>query len=127
MLRRLTCERAERWVGASVLLALLVLGPSTVGAVVAGPTAWDWVRLVAWVFAVLGFGLTTVSAWRNRNTSPVAVVRVSPAEIPVEDVRAAIAATSDRIPAIKRLREVHPGLGLRDAKELVERHLPGDQ
>ncbi|WFR71321.1 ribosomal protein L7/L12 [Prescottella defluvii] len=51
-------------------------------------------------------------------------VRVAPADVPVEDVRAAIAATSDRIPAIKRLREMHPGLGLRDAKDLVESRPP---
>ncbi|MDH6678838.1 hypothetical protein M2284_003051 [Rhodococcus sp. LBL1] len=124
MLRWLESERVERWVATSVLVALVVLGPSIIDRVTSEPSVWDWVSLGIWVYAVLSFGVTTVSAWRNRNEPRIEAVRVAPADVPVEDVRAAIAATSDRIPAIKRLREMHPGLGLRDAKDLVESESP---
>ena len=33
---------------------------------------------------------------------------------------AALASTDDRIPAIKALRELHPGLGLKDAMDLID-------
>ncbi|GAB2648590.1 ribosomal protein L7/L12 [Prescottella soli] len=125
MLRWLESERVERWVGTLILAWLVVLaGPSAVDRVTSEPSAWDWVSLGIWVYAVLSFAVTTVSAWRHRNEPRTTAARVSPADVPVEDVRAAIAATSERIPAIKRLREMHPGLGLRDAKDLVESQPP---
>jgi len=43
-----------------------------------------------------------------------------PTEIPADDVRSALASTDDRIPAIKALRELHPGLGLKDAMDLID-------
>ncbi|GAA3163248.1 hypothetical protein GCM10020255_047420 [Rhodococcus baikonurensis] len=43
-----------------------------------------------------------------------------PSEIPADDVRNALASTDDRIPAIKALRELHPGLGLKDAMDLID-------
>ncbi|MBM4538969.1 hypothetical protein GS463_07565 [Rhodococcus hoagii] len=51
--------------------------------------------------------------------------KVSPAEVALADVSAAIASSSGRIGAIRRLRQMYPGLGLLDAKELVDRQLPG--
>ncbi|WP_232816811.1 ribosomal protein L7/L12 [Rhodococcus sp. H-CA8f] len=44
----------------------------------------------------------------------------APTEIPADDVRSALASTDDRIPAIKALRELHPGLGLKDAMDLID-------
>lgn len=63
-------------------------------------------------------------AWRNRNTVRVPA-KVSPAEVALPNVSAAIASSSGRIDAIRRLRQMYPGLGLLDAKELVDRQLPG--
>ncbi|MFC9516913.1 hypothetical protein ACFTSD_14375 [Nocardiaceae bacterium NPDC056970] len=57
----------------------------------------------------------------------VETVRVAPEDVPTDDVRAAIASTVERISAIKALREMHPGRGLLDAKNLVGRQLPGDR
>ncbi len=48
---------------------------------------------------------------------------VDPSAVPTGDVLAVISATDDRIPAIKLLRERHPGLGLKDAKDLVDAQL----
>jgi hypothetical protein len=125
VLRWLESEPVERWLQTFILFGLVVFGGSSVAdRVTSEPSVWDWVWLGIWVFAVVGFGVTTVSAWRNRNKRGVAAMRVVPEDVPVEDVRAAIAATSERIPAIKRLRETHPGLGLRDAKDLVEAQPP---
>ncbi|WP_433612869.1 ribosomal protein L7/L12 [Prescottella agglutinans] len=124
MLGWLESEPVERWLQTFILFGLVVLGGSSIAdRVTSEPSVWDWVWLGIWVFAVVGFGVTTVSAWRNRGT-PRVQVRVAPEDVPVEDVRAAIAATSDRIPAIKQLREMYPGLGLRDAKDLVEAQPP---
>ncbi len=52
-----------------------------------------------------------------------AVESVDPSMVPADDVLAAISATDSRILAIKRLREHHPGLGLKDAKDLVDDRL----
>lgn len=40
--------------------------------------------------------------------------------VPVADVEAAVAATADRVSAVKALREQHPGLGLKAAVDLVD-------
>lgn len=49
---------------------------------------------------------------------------IDPSSVSQESVDSAIATTDGRIPAIKRLRERHPGLGLKDAKDLVDDRLP---
>ncbi|MDJ0395242.1 hypothetical protein QMK17_18100 [Rhodococcus sp. G-MC3] len=54
---------------------------------------------------------------------PVAPEPLAPDAVPDHAVAAAIAATDSRIPAIKLLREQYPGLGLKDAKELVDEKL----
>ncbi|MGA9873625.1 MAG: hypothetical protein WBQ44_21090 [Rhodococcus sp. (in: high G+C Gram-positive bacteria)] len=48
---------------------------------------------------------------------------LDPATVPPDDVRASIASTDSRIMAIKSLREKHDGLGLKDAKDLVDAQL----
>ncbi|WP_146176496.1 hypothetical protein [Rhodococcus sp. OK519] len=89
-----------------------------------GPSAWDWAWLGVFAFALPASVVSTVRAWRNRSESRIETVRVAPEDVPTEDVRAAIGSTFERISAIKLLREMHPGLGLRDAKELIERRPP---
>lgn len=48
---------------------------------------------------------------------------LSPDAVPDHAAAAAIAATDSRIPAIKFLREQYPGLGLKDARELIDGEL----
>lgn len=55
--------------------------------------------------------------------SPSTPTPVDPATVPPEDVVEAIDTTDSRIPAIKLLRERHPGLGLKEAKDLVDHQL----
>ncbi|MFK4362044.1 hypothetical protein ABH939_005579 [Rhodococcus sp. 27YEA6] len=116
-------RRVERW-GHTIGLVLLVVvvGPSTIHTVATEPTTGNWVRLAIWLFATAGFAYGTVQAWRNRN-KPQSVWwegTTAPTEIPADDVRSALASTDDRIPAIKALRELHPGLGLKDAMDLID-------
>ncbi|NMM85935.1 hypothetical protein B2J88_16440 [Rhodococcus sp. SRB_17] len=118
-------RRAERWMHTVTLAALLVLGPSTIDAVISEHTVWNWVRLSAWVFATVGFAIRTVQSWKNmpnpRNSRLTSTV--DPSGIPIEDVRKAIASTDSRIPAVKALREQYNGLGLKDAAELIDAEL----
>lgn len=126
MRRWLGREPVQRWLGTLFLAWIVVLvGPSAIDRVTADPSAWDWVWLGIFGFALAVSVLSTVRAWRNRNTVRWVPVKVSPAEVAVPDVLAAIASSSGRIDAIERLRQIYPGLGLGDAKELVEKQLPG--
>ncbi|MGF0255231.1 hypothetical protein ACQR3V_14730 [Rhodococcus erythropolis] len=86
------------------------------------PTTGNWVRLAIWLFATVGFAYGTVQAWRTRNNPQPAWGEgtTAPTEIPADDVRSALTSTDDRIPAIKALRELHPGLGLKDAMDLID-------
>ncbi|MDI9907672.1 hypothetical protein [Rhodococcus sp. IEGM 1406] len=116
-------RRVERWWQTIVLVWLLVFfGPSTIDKVITEPTAWNWTFLAIWLFATVGSAYYAVQAWRNRN-KPQSVWwegTTAPTEIPADDVRSALASTDDRIPAIKALRELHPGLGLKDAMDLID-------
>jgi hypothetical protein len=122
-------ERLDRWyntVGFVVLIA--VIGPWVIGDMTStSRSGWDWAQLGIWVVAVVGFAVFTVRHWRNRN-KPVRsslVGWVDPADVPVEDVQAAITLTPTRIAAIKSLREQHRGLGLKDAADVVDAELRG--
>ena len=112
------------WRSTLFLVWLVLLGPSAVDRMTSQSSVWDWVWLGIFVFALVVSVVSTVRAWQNRNEPQVETVRVAPADVPVADVRAAIGSTFERISAIKALREMHPGLGLRDAKDLVESQPP---
>lgn len=116
-------RRVERWWQTIVLVWLLVFfGPSTIDKVITEPTAWNWTFLAIWLFATVGSAYYAGQAWRNRN-KPQSVWwegTTAPTEIPADDVRSALASTDDRIPAIKALRELHPGFGLKDAMDLID-------
>ncbi|KAB2585135.1 hypothetical protein BS297_11910 [Rhodococcus erythropolis] len=92
------------------------------GEAVEHPTAWNWVVVVVIVAGVASFATDAVAMWRKhlaRETKPdhtsVALV-----DVPASDVESAIASTTDRISAIKALREQHRDLGLKDAADLVD-------
>ena len=125
VLRWLDREPVQRWLGTLFLAWLVVLvGPSAIDRATSEPSAWDWVWLGIFGSALAVSVVSTILAWRNRNTVRVPA-KVSPAEVALADVSAAIASSSGRIDAIRRLRQMYPGLGLLDAKELVDRQLPG--
>jgi len=126
VLRWLDREPVQRWLGTIFLAWLVVLvGPSVIDRATSDASAWDWVWLGIFGVALAVSVVSTVRAWRNRTTVRPLPAKVSPAEIAVPDVLAAIASSSGRIDAIRRLRQMYPGLGLLDAKVLVEKQLPG--
>ncbi|MGJ0121184.1 ribosomal protein L7/L12 [Williamsia sp. MIQD14] len=80
-------------------------------------------RVVLAVVAVALAVGTCVNGYRRmtgRSRPALAYPRVNPATVPFDDVVAVTTATDDRIEAIRHLREAHPGLGLKDAKDLVD-------
>ena len=119
-------ERLDRWyfTVASVLL-IVVIGPSQVGAVTSSPSAWDCVVFGIWVVAAVGSVVFAIRHWRNRNTPTQSSLAgsIDPADIPVADVQSAVSSHTQRISAIKMLREQHRGLGLKDAADLVDTEL----
>lgn len=75
--------------------------------------SWQTLAVVVLFAAILA-----EQKWRPFVTA--SVPRIEPEDVPAEDVSAAVAASQDRIAAIRTLREMHPGLNLVDAKNLVE-------
>ena len=100
----------ERY-GIAALLAFLAF--STISDLVSDPSVWNWSKLV--VLAVAAPALW----YRGGRHSPVPN-KIGPESVPAEDVDAVVAESGRTVYAIKALREMHPGLGLRDAKNLVQ-------
>jgi hypothetical protein len=114
-------DAIEKW-GSIVMLVLLVvfIGPSVVGNVVEEPTTWHVALVVIWVFAAAGCGH---SVYRRKAFGPDLPTppRIAPDTVPASDVTDVVASTETRVSAVKKLRELHPGLGLADAAHLVDR------
>lgn len=87
-----------------------------------GLTSGNWYAVAFAVFAVVML-LDWLRPTSTSTSTSAAVESVDPSMVPADDVLAAISATDSRIPAIKLLREHHPGLGLKDAKDLVDDRL----
>ena len=79
----------------------------------------DWLSVGLSVVGA-GFLLDSMRPGRRRKD----LARGDPETVPWDAVASAIAATDSRIPAIKLLRQHYPGLGLKDAKDLVDAQLP---
>ena len=121
--RLLDSEVLQRWAAtvATIGFPLLVL-PSRVGQAVEHPTVWNWVVVVVIVAGIVSFATDAVAMWRKhlaRGTRPDHM-SVVPVDVSAFDVELAIASTTDRISAIKALREQHRGLGLKAAADLVD-------
>lgn len=91
----------------------VLAGPDVVESVLNDPSAWDIAKAAAWLLAIV------IVATGNTRRSPVPQ-RIDPATVPSSDVAGAIADAPSRIGAVKLLRERNPGLGLKDAADLVD-------
>lgn len=114
-------DEIEKW-GQIVLLVwtAVFVGPSLIGDMLEEPTAWHVTLVVIWVVAV---AVLAYFAVRERFFGPHAPTppRVAPDTVPASDVADAVTSTATRVAAVKKLRELHPGLGLADAVHLVDR------
>lgn len=115
-------RKAERWYWALLGVWLIFSAPDTVQGVLSDASAWDRITFVVWVVALLGSVTFAVLTWRR--SAALRPERVDPTTVPAEDVRAAVDAASSTVRAVRALRERHPGLGLLDAKNLVDAHTP---
>ncbi|WP_137723615.1 hypothetical protein [Prescottella subtropica] len=116
--RRLASSR-EKWAPFVGVVAFLWFGTLFISDVAADGSVWNWFKVGLWVFVMAFLAWQCVNVIRRRPT-PSTPPAVDPASVPAADVRDAIAATQGRIPAIKALRERHPGLGLKAAADLVD-------
>lgn len=107
-------EFLDKWgwvllVGGWAVLA----GPDVVESLINDPSVWDIAKAAAWLLAIV------IVATGNTRRSP-APQRIDPATVPSSDVADAVADAPSRIGAVKLLRERNPGLGLKDAADLVD-------
>ena len=91
----------------------VLAGPDVVESVINDPSVWDIAKALAWLLAI------AVVATSSLRQSPQPQ-RIDPATVPSTDVAGAIADTPSRVGAVKLLRERNPGLGLKDAADLVD-------
>lgn len=99
-----------RYAGVTLLAALAFL---TISDLVSDPSLWNWSKLVVLAVASPLFWRTD---GRTRNTPH----KIGPEAVPPEDVDAVVEESGRTVQAIRSLREMHPGLGLLDAKRLVQ-------
>ncbi|QII03994.1 hypothetical protein BH93_00185 [Rhodococcoides fascians A25f] len=106
-------DRQRRWTRylLGIWLALLVF--SAIADIVSEPSMWNWSKLV--VLAVAAPWL-----WYRHGRSWLAPNKIASEAVPAEDVDAVVAESGRTVEAIRSLREMHPGLGLLDAKRLVQ-------
>ncbi|MGF0310546.1 hypothetical protein [Rhodococcus sp. IEGM1428] len=101
------------WTRYAVATLLAALAFLTISDLVSDPSAWNWTKLV--VLAVAAPALW----YRGGRHSPLPN-KIGPESVPAEDVDAVVAESGRTVEAIRSLREMHPGLGLLDAKRLVQ-------
>lgn len=104
-------ERPWKRYGLAALLAALAF--LTISDLVSDPSLWNWSKLL--VLAVAAPAL-----WYRGGRHSPAPEKIGPEAVPSEDVDAVVAESGRTVHAIKALREMHPGLGLLDAKNLVQ-------
>lgn len=105
--------RERPWSRYAVVTLLAALAFLTVGDLVSDPSVWNWSKLL--LLAVAAPALW----YRGGRHSPVPE-KIGPESVPAEDVEPVVAESGRTVHAIKALREMHPGLGLLDAKNLVQ-------
>jgi ribosomal protein L7/L12 len=103
----------------ALMMLLIFLGRDTVTDAVDDPSAWNVSIAAVWILAVVVYAATTVYQWRTRHRQDPEKC-TGPVEVSDDAVAHSIASTPNRIAAIKTLREHHPGLGLREAAELID-------
>ncbi|OZF07695.1 hypothetical protein CH300_05920 [Rhodococcus sp. 15-1154-1] len=111
---------ADTWGPVLMLVLLAVIGPGVIDSAVDERTGWKIFLVVVWALLVV----VQVTELIRRRTHHPSTQRAEPTTIPVDDVTDAISSAPSRVQAVKLLRERHPGLGLKEAADLVDAHRP---
>ncbi|OZD63446.1 hypothetical protein CH272_17095 [Rhodococcus sp. 05-340-1] len=106
-------DRQRRWTRYLLGIWLTLLVFSTIADIVTEPSLWNWTKL-----AVLAIAAPWL--WHRHGRAWLMPEKIGPEAVPAGDVEAVVAESGRTVHAIKALREMHPGLGLLDAKNLVQ-------
>lgn len=110
--------RQRPWTRYLLVIWLTCISFLVISDVLTEPSIWTWIKLALLAMAVPWF------LYRYWRPAPVCTVqKIIPASVPAEDVDAVVDEHGRTVKAIRSLRELHPGLGLGDAKNLVRPEL----
>ncbi|MFC7962825.1 hypothetical protein [Rhodococcoides kroppenstedtii] len=112
-------DAIDKWGTVVMLVSIAIIGAPTIGNAIDDPTAWNVTVVVIWFAALATFAVSLLQR-RTRAGNTESRAAVDAETVPDSDVAAAIDATTSRVAAVKRLREMHPGLSLVDAAHLVD-------
>ena len=101
-----------------MVVLLAVIGPGVIDSALDERSPWKIFLVLVWALLVV----VQVTELIRRRTHQPSTPRVDPTTIPVDDVTDAISDAPSRVKAVKLLRERHPGLGLKEAVDLVDAH-----
>lgn len=82
--------------------------------VISEPSTWDWIQL-----SLAGVAIPWL-VYSHLRPERASVDKIGPESVPAEDVEAVVEERGRTVYAIKALREMHPGLGLLEAKNLIQ-------
>ncbi|MCX6468488.1 ribosomal protein L7/L12 [Williamsia herbipolensis] len=118
----MTRRRELLHTGAGVVfgVAFVYLAACYVFDAIDSPSIYRVFLAIVSVVLAASIGVNGYRRMTGRSRPALAYPRVNPASVPFDDVVAVTTGTDDRIDAIRQLREAHPGLGLKDAKDLVD-------
>ena len=108
----------RRWRELLGFIVLVAFGPSVLQSVASDPSARNWFTAALWVVAIIWFACSAVTTWRTPHTPPKE--HLPPEGVPAHEVHRIVHSIPGRVPAVKALRECHPGLTLKDAVDLVD-------
>ncbi len=113
-------DRLLIWVMRIRNVLAVYLGVWYIANAVADPTVFRVVVAVIWTALLIAMCWSGFAYLTGRRSVTPAFKKVDPATVPFDDVVHALETTDGRIKAVRRLREQHPGLNLKDAADLVD-------
>ncbi|MBJ7289131.1 hypothetical protein [Williamsia sp.] len=113
-------KKLETWAGRAMNTGVLVLTVFYVAEAFDRPSTYRIAVAVVAVLLTLNILWTAYRTVTGRERPSISYPRKSPATVPFDDVIDALETTDGRIEAVRRLREQHPGLNLKDAADLVD-------
>lgn len=112
---------ADKWSPVFMLAFLAFVGPGAIEGALDQRTWWKITVAVTWaLLVVIQVGILVGRYARRNRPKPPIVEPVDPTSVSDDEVASAVAESSSRVSAVKLLRERRPGLGLKDAVDLID-------